>query len=49
MTRSFKVLDEAQIAIQKLGPNQCGSLIGYDDGNDVIVLSVAASGRDQGT
>jgi hypothetical protein len=48
MTRSFKVLGEAQAAIQKLAPEQTGSLIGYEDGNDVIVLSIAASGRDQG-
>jgi hypothetical protein len=48
MTRSFKVLSEAHAAIQKLGPDRSGSLIGYEDGDDVIVLSVAPSGCDQG-
>ncbi len=48
MTRSFKVLNEAQDAIRKLGADLLGSLIGYEDGNDVIVLSAAPSGRDQG-
>ena len=43
MTRSFKIVGEAQEAIQKLGPDQSGSLIGYEDGNDVVVLSVAPS------
>jgi hypothetical protein len=49
MTRSFKVFYEAEEAIRKLSPDQTASLIGYEDGNDVVVLSVAASGRDQGT
>jgi hypothetical protein len=48
MTRSFKVFSEAQDAIQKLGTDQSGFLIGYEDGNDVVVLSIAVSGRDQG-
>ena len=48
MTRSFKVLGEAQAAIQKLGPDQTGCLVGYEDGDAVIVLSIAAAGRDQG-
>lgn len=48
MTRSFKVLSEAQAAIQKRGPDQSGSLLGYEDGNTVIVLSITAAGGDQG-